>query len=142
MPIKKTLQWGIGLALCFAVLYLFFLRPCIGPICVTKTVPWLSSLIKGDYPLDFYVRKTDRLAVVSFVLLSFVFLFIPFVKRLITFFFLEKDSVWNLAFFRIILFGFVLIIFDKQRVLWFSQLPPELMIPPFELYERLYYSSY
>ncbi len=131
MHIKRALQWGAGLAFCFAAIYIFFLRPCIEPICVTKTVPWLSSLIEGSYPVDFYLKRADRLAVVSFISLFFVFLVIPASKRLLTAFFLEKDSVWNLAVFRIIFFGFVLFWFDKEKVLWFSQLPPELIIPPF-----------
>ncbi|MBL8012302.1 MAG: HTTM domain-containing protein, partial [Candidatus Omnitrophica bacterium] len=106
------------------------LRPLIGPVCVTKSIPVLSSFIEGDKPLDFYVGKTDRLAIVIIVCFVFGFAVIDPLKRLLHSFFQEKDSAYNLAVFRIVFFLFVLLRYDKEKILWFSQLPKELMFPP------------
>lgn len=128
-PIRNFLP-GVIAALCFAAAYFFIFRPCIGPICVDKNVPVLSKAFEGDRPLAFYQSKADRLAVVASIFLVLAFVCAAPLKRLVIAFFKEKDSPWNLAVFRIVLFGFVLWYFDKSKVLWFSQLPPEMMFPP------------
>lgn len=67
---------------------------------------------------------------VGTLFLVFIFVLIAPLKRLVIAFFQEKDSPWNLAVFRIILCGFILSHFEKEKVIWFSQLPPELLFPP------------
>jgi len=125
---------GLLLAGLFAALYFFLIRPQIGAVCVDKTVPVISAMIEGDHPLSHYQKKGDALftvACIAMLLGAFVFGYRVVLKSILTSYFSETSSPWNLAIFRVVFFGFILLTFKKANVLWYSQLPSELIIPPF-----------
>ncbi len=52
------------------------------------------------------------------------------VKEAVTKFFTEGDSPVNIAFFRIVFFGYLTIMMTGGQMLWFSQFPKELQFAP------------
>jgi hypothetical protein len=81
----------------------------------------------------------------SFLFFLFFFIFLYFlnndqwqilrrIKLIIKKYFLEQDSPFNIAIFRIIFFSFILISFNGyfgiKKILWFSHLPADLRFPP------------
>lgn len=52
------------------------------------------------------------------------------IRLIIKNYFLEKDSPFNIAIFRIVLFFLVLVSLNKEEIIWFSQLPADLQFPP------------
>ena len=52
------------------------------------------------------------------------------IKSIIKNYFSEEDSPFNIAIFRIIFFLFILTHFNKKEILWFSQLPSDMKVPP------------
>lgn len=121
--------------------YVLFGNQVIESMYKGESIEWLNSFIENpkNEPLEIYLAEGRQ------IFLRFVALFLGaeilivigvllYRTRVIRQFFTAETHPINLAVFRIVLFWVLFnVVGDASRIVWFSQLPPELLFPPWGL---------
>jgi hypothetical protein len=142
IAVSVAILWALT-----AFVYVVFGRSFVEACYRGKSIEVLNQIVAHhrtldpeSHDLEFYQQKKRTIFIEVSLLFFLLELYLLLEARRPTVFDKLKDAIRmfftssgdpvNLAVFRIVFFGFFAWWFDLNKIVWFSQLPPELAVPP------------
>lgn len=148
---RSIISFGIPLIWAIAaIIYFFWGNPFIQTIYDGRSFHFLNKIVEhhrnlnpGARDLNYYLHKGQTLFIIFTAVCGVLQIYLQLkvrshpsltkARKILNEYFNSEDSPINIAIFRIVLFGYILRTFDLQEIVWLSEVPTELRVPPFGL---------